>query len=128
MQTSTPHNGDGTLVFLSLCTLFHRFAPKYAGVTAKLNKNLCKGQPQAFDGLAASEIYALVTPNAKLKETPAMDLPHSQGNYKVDTDACDEQTRCFLEQNSLIDELDIRNVHLTAWQANRIPHTISVVL
>lgn len=59
---------------------------------------LQKGQPPTFDGLFDKEITALETLDAKLMESPLMALPRSQGDYTVDTEACDKGIGCVVLQ------------------------------
>lgn len=45
--------------WVHLCISFHWFAPNLVPVAYHLNKRLCRGQEQAFDGLTVDEVYAL---------------------------------------------------------------------
>lgn len=82
--------------FHVLCNVFRRFVPNFDGGTVPFNENLWKGQPQDFDSLSHEKTTARETLKAKLMEPPVLALPRSQGNFTVDTYACDKQIACVL--------------------------------
>lgn len=83
---------------LGLCNIFWRFVPKLARVSSRINKQVQKGQPLTFDGFPGEEIIASETLKAGLIEYSVPELPHLQGDYTVDSVACDKQISCILLQ------------------------------
>lgn len=82
---------------LGLCNVFCRLVQKLA-VATPLNKKLRNGQPQTFDKLSNDEITALERLKIKLANPVVLELSLWQGDYTVDTDACDKQIGCDLLQ------------------------------
>lgn len=97
MLTPISYYIDYTPISFGLYSICRRFASKFAGVAALLNKKLRNGQLQTFDRLTDEEVTTLEKIKAKLLE-PVFAIPRSLGYYTADTDACDKQMGCVLLQ------------------------------
>lgn len=84
--------------FLGLCNVFRRFVPNFARISAPLNEKLRKGELTSFETLTEEEQSTMKELQERLITTPVLDLPRTNGNYAVDTEACDRQIGCVLLQ------------------------------
>lgn len=81
--------------FYGLCNFYPRFVPNFAKLASPSDKRLKKGEPLQIERgkqirKAADDVkHKLTTPLV-------LALPRSDGNYTMDTDACDTQMRCAL--------------------------------
>lgn len=71
--------------------------PNFARIFLFL-KNIRKGQPKKFDSSNEEELGALATLREKFVTPVVLNLPRSEGEYFVETDACAKQLVCVLVQ------------------------------
>lgn len=73
--------------------MYHWFVPSFIKLSSPLNKELKKEKPLRFelDDTERKEVDVL---KEKLITTPALALYRPKGQYKIETDACDNQTGC----------------------------------
>ena len=98
-QAKPPTTQTGIRSFIGLCNVFRRFVPNFARIATPLNRKLEKGQPFNFETLTDAEYAAFEELKRRLVSPPILALPKRDGQYKLDTDACDTQVGSTLLQD-----------------------------
>ena len=98
-RAKPPTTQTGIRSFIGLCNVFRRFVPNFARIATPLNRKLEKGQPFNFEVLTDPEYAAFEELKRRLVSPPILALPKRDGQYKLDTDACDTQVGSTLLQD-----------------------------
>ena len=92
------HDVSSLRSFLELCNVYRRFVPNFARIATPLTKKLKKDEAEKWDSLDEKETVAFEELKRRLAEPPILSLPRMHLTYIVDTDACDSQIGCELQQ------------------------------
>lgn len=86
-----PTNVTEVRSFMDFCIALCRFVPDLTRISATINQNLHKGQPNKLYSVVEELCTTIATPQEKLLKPPVLGLPKRRGRYTIDRDACDRQ-------------------------------------
>lgn len=84
--------------FLGLGNYFRKYVKDYAKITEPLNRKLRKTENPTYEPLSERELEAFGDVKLALTSPPVLALPKLGLPYVLDTDACDVQIGCVLQQ------------------------------
>ena len=84
--------------FLGLCNVYRRFVKGFTKIANPLNRKLRKGEKPTCTKLTNEEQQNFETINKALVSPLILALHRAGFQYILDTDACDVQVGCFLQQ------------------------------
>lgn len=84
--------------FLGLISVFRRFVSNFARIASAISERLKKTEDKELGPFNEEELDPLETVKEKLILPAVFTLPKRNGEYTLDTDACDRQVDCVLLQ------------------------------
>lgn len=97
-EVQYPTTQTAVRYFLVLCNIYRRFVPRLSKLAVPLNKMLRKEEHKAFQTLTEAETQSVDALKNALTNPPVLDVPRANGQYTIDTDACDTQAGSVLLQ------------------------------
>lgn len=79
-------------------SVFRRFVPQFACISASLNRKLQRGQPKGFVPQTVEEAAAMEELNERSISPPILALPCAIGHHTLETDAHNVQSKYALLQ------------------------------